>query len=193
MDQKESDENQKNETDRQDRPRIYIASLADYNAGWQHGKWIDADQQIQDICREIDELLKESGQPVAEEWAIHDYQNFGDLTLSEFEDLEKVAEAARLIREYGKVFAGMAEHVGGLDSLDEAKRYMEDGYRGAWDSLAHYAEQLVEDCYGDTLAAIPNFIRYHIDYAGIGRDMELGGDVFTVECEGQIHVFESNI
>jgi len=193
MDHKKSDDYQKHETDRPYRPRIYVASLADYNAGTLHGKWIDADQAIEDIRREVAELLKQSDEPVAEEWAIHDYENFGSLTLSEFEDLEKVAEAARLIKEYGEVFADMAGQVGGLDDLDQATRYMEDGYRGAWDSLAHYAEQLIEDCYGDTLAAIPDFIRYHIDYEGIGRDMELGGDVFTIECEGQIHVFESNI
>lgn len=32
-----------------DGPRIYVASLSDYNAGTLHGKWIDADQSAEDI------------------------------------------------------------------------------------------------------------------------------------------------
>jgi hypothetical protein len=35
--------------------------------------------------------------------------------------------------------------------------------------------------------------QYHIDYEGFARDMELGGDVFTLECEGKIHVFYAHI
>ena len=50
-------------------PRIYVASLADYNAGRLHGRWIDADQPIEVIREEIAEMLTESKEPIAEEWA----------------------------------------------------------------------------------------------------------------------------
>ena len=39
-----------------------------------------------------------------------------------------------------------------------------------------YAEQFIDDCYSDSLKDLPEFIRFHIDYEGIGRDMELGGE-----------------
>ncbi len=39
----------------------------------------------------------------------------------------------------------------------------------------------VEECYGDVIKKLPNVIAGHIDYESIARDMELGGDVFTID------------
>lgn len=174
-------------------PRLYVASLADYNAGILHGVWIDACQPIEAIWKQVSEMLAESAQSVAEEWAIHDYENFGGLRLSEFEDLEKVADVARLIAEHGPVFAELVGYLGGVTNLEEARRHMDEGYRGAFDSLADYAQELLEDCFAPVLKGLPDIISYHIDYEGIGRDMELGGDVFTLVCEGKVHVFDAQL
>ena len=174
-------------------PRIYVASLADYNAGRLLGKWIDASQSVDDIRSEIAGMLAESSELIAEEWAIHDYENFEGLRLPEFADTESVAQAAHLIVEHGPVFAGLLNHFGGLGALKEAQSYMDDGYRGEFDSLGDYAAALIEDCYGDALKQLPDFIRYHIDYEGIGRDLDMGGDVFTVECDGRVHVFDAQL
>ena len=70
---------------------------------------------------------------------------------------------------------------------------MEDGYRGQFNSLTDYAEEFIEDCYSDSLKNLPEFIRYHIDYEGIARDMELSGDIFTLECNGELHIFDAHI
>lgn len=174
-------------------PRIYVASLADYNAGRLHGRWIDADQPAEAVHDEIAKMLAESEEPIAEEWAIHDYEGFGDLSLSEYEDIDKVAELAFLIGEHGELFASLASHFGGTSGIEEARRYMEEGYRGAFDSLEDYAQELIEECYSDMLKGLPDFIRYNIDWEAIARDMELGGDVFTIECGGKVHVFDSCI
>jgi len=173
-------------------PRIYVASLADYNAGELHGCWIDADQDADDIHVQIAAMLAKSSEPVAEEWAIHDYMNFGCLRLHEYADIAQVAEAAHLIVEHGPVFAELLTHFGGLSGTEEATRYMEDGYRGAFDRIEDYVEESLNDCYGDVIGNLPGFIRYHIDYEGIARDMEYGGDIFIVECEGKVHVFDAN-
>ncbi len=174
-------------------PRIYVASLADYNAGRLHGRWIDADQSAETIREQIAQMLAESKEPVAEEWAIHDHENFGDLRLDEFDDIDRVAEVAHLMTEYGSVFASLVAYLGDTSSVNEARRYMEEGYQGEFDSLTDYAQELVEECYSDVLKELPDFIRYHIDYDGIARDMELSGDVFTLECEGKVHVFNTHI
>ena len=174
-------------------PRIYVASLSDYNAGTLHGRWIDATQPADEIHAEISAMLAESKEPVAEEWAIHDYENFSGASLSEFEDIERVSELARLIEEHGSVFAGLVDHFGGTHGLEEAKQYMEEGYQGSFRSLSDYAEGIIQDCYADALRTLPEFIRYHIDFEGIARDMELGGDVFTIECDGLVHVFQANL
>lgn len=174
-------------------PRIYVASLADYNAGRLLGCWIDAGQPIESIREQVARMLAQSGESVAEDWAIHDYENFSGLNLSEFEDLELVAEVAQLIGKHGPMFAEVVSHFGGVSNVDEARRYMEEGYRGAFDSLADYAQELVEDCYADVLKNLPDFIRYHIDYEGIGQDMEMGGDVFAISCDGKQHVFDAQL
>lgn len=44
-------------------PRIYVASLSDYNNGVLHGKWIDADQDDDSIWEEIREMLRASKYP----------------------------------------------------------------------------------------------------------------------------------
>lgn len=181
------------ETERQDTPRIYVASLADYNAGRLHGRWIAAAQPAEDIHAAIQEMLSESRESVAEDWAIHDYEHFGELRLSEFADIHAVAAVARGIVEHGPVFAGLVSHLGGTQNVDEAQRYMDEGYRGAFERLADYAQEMIEDCYSDAIKALPDFIRYHIDYEGIADDMQMNGDIFTVECDGQIHVFDSHI
>lgn len=172
-------------------PRIYVASLSDYNAGRLLGRWLDADQDAEAIHAEIRAMLSESREPFAEEWAIHDYEGFGEYSLREFESIDTVAEMARLIAEHGEVFAGLLSHFGG--DLNDAKRWMEDGYRGEWDSLIEYVENFLDDVYGGELKGLPDIIRYHIDYAGIAHDFEMSGDIFTIECGRRVHVFDSHI
>lgn len=180
-------------TDTDATPRIYVASLADYSAGRLHGCWIDVSQPVEDIRAGIASMLAQSSEPIAEEWAIHDYENFGGLHLSEFEDLEALAEVAGMMAEHGRVFAELVNYFGGPSNLGEARQHMEEAYRGAFDSVADYAAELVEECYSSELKAIPDFIRYHIDYAGIGDDLELSGDIFTIQCDGQVHVFDAHV
>lgn len=177
----------------QDRPRIYVASLADYNSGTLHGRWIFADDTADEIQRQVADMLSASGEEIAEEWAIHDYEGFGSLRLTEYEDLAKVADLGALIGEHGVMFAELAAHFGGLSGLEEARRYMEDGYCGDFDTLEDYARELIEECYGSEIQKLPDIVRYHIDYDGIAHDLEIGGDVFTIEHGSRVHVFYGNV
>ncbi|MEE9186642.1 MAG: antirestriction protein ArdA [Bacteroidota bacterium] len=171
-----------------DTPRVYVACLAAYNNGKLHGTWIDAHQDADDIRAEIAAMLKESPEPDAEEWAIHDFENFGGLRLSEGEDIEQLVELAELITEHGDVFAKLVDHVGGLQYLEHAKTLMEEEYAGAHGSLEDFACELLEDT--GQLESVPENLRPYFDCEKFGRDLELGGDVFTVDGEnGQVHVF----
>jgi antirestriction protein len=87
-------------------PRVYIASLSDYNAGWLLGRWIDAAQEPEAIHEEIRAMLGTSSEPVAEEWAVHDYEGFGLWSPGEYESVETLSAVARLIAEHGEVFGG---------------------------------------------------------------------------------------
>src|SRR6185312_6739420 len=139
------------------------------NAGTLHGRWIYADEGADEIHRQIREML------------------------SEYEDVSRVAELAALIAEHGGLFASLAAHFGGTSGIEDAQRYMEEGYCGAFDSLEEYAEQFVDECYSSEIEKLPEFIRYHIDYQGIARDLELNGDVFTIEHDHRVHVFCGNV
>ncbi|MEM8831775.1 MAG: antirestriction protein ArdA [Cyanobacteria bacterium P01_G01_bin.19] len=167
-------------------PEIYVADLAAYNAGKLRGEWIDANQDADDIQVEIDEMLSNSPQLVAEDWAIHDYEQFygAGSYLGEHPSLEDVATAAELISEKGELAGLVIAHFCG--DLNEAKNVLEDSYSGEYDSLADYAEELSEESVGN----IPDNIARYIDYEGMGRDMELGGDVFTLTTnDGKVHIF----
>ncbi|MFJ8699487.1 antirestriction protein ArdA [Streptomyces ardesiacus] len=86
-------------------PRIYVASLTDYNNAILHGEWIDADQDPDQIHAEVQAMLKKSPAArkygdVAEEWAIHDYEGFYGISLSEWESFERVSAIAKLLKEH---------------------------------------------------------------------------------------------
>ena len=162
-------------------PRIYVACLASYNAGTLHGAWIDAAREPEAIMADIQAMLAASPEPGAEEWAIHDYEGFGGYGVSDHEDIATVSRLALLIEQHGALFAGVLGHCG---DIDEAERMMEECYQGEWDSVADYAENLTRDSH-----EIPDFLEYYIDWDRMARDMELGGDVFTVESSKGVHVF----
>jgi antirestriction protein len=72
-------------------------------------------------------------------------------------------------------------------NADEARRLLEECYQGSWESLEAWAEELLESS-GD-LDQVPQHLRPYIDVEAYARDLELGGDVFTVEDGCQVHVF----
>ena len=53
-------------------------------------------------------MLACSPEPVAEEWAIHDFKGFGLAYISEYESPETVSRLARGIAEHGLAFAAWA-------------------------------------------------------------------------------------
>ena len=165
-----------------DTPRIYVACLAAYNAGQLHGCWIDATREIEEIWANIHALIVSSPVEGAEEFAIHDYEGFGPLCLSEFEGVERVHDLACFIEEHGDIGAATLDHFGG--DLEDAETAMEN-YCGCFESLADYAQDLTEQT-----SDVPRHLACYIDYTAMARDMEMSGDVFTVQTVwNEVHVF----
>ena len=169
-----------------DEIRIYVADLTAYNNGKLHGVWIDATGDLDDIWNAVNAMLKASPEPDAEEWAIHDYEGFGGYRLSEWESFERVQEIAQFIEDHPAIGAELLSHFGG--DLEDSKKAAEENYSGCYTSLADYAQQLTEDT-----TEIPEPLAYYIDYERMGRDMKLGGDIFTIEtAHDEVHVFWSH-
>jgi antirestriction protein len=166
-------------------PRIYVACLAAYNNGQLHGTWIDADQSADAIHEEIRATLAASPIPGAEEWAIHDYEDFGGIDLSEYEGIDRVAEIAALLVEHGDAFAAWYSY----DPYAEASDF-QDAYRGEYDSEEAYAEELVDDT--GMLAEVPENLRYYFDYERFARDLFMSGMRSVRSGHGTIYVFDRN-
>lgn len=177
-----------------DGPLIYVASLSDYNAGYLHGEWIDADQPTNDLASAIAEMLTGSAEPGAEEWAIHDYQGFGPLHLGEYTALPVISAIALGIAEHGPAFAAWADHV---DQDPERLPQFTDAYRGRWASVEAYVEELLDSLGAtDALAASPDWLQSYVslDLAGFARDLTLSGDIWTSQAaEGQVDIFDGTV
>jgi antirestriction protein len=163
-------------------PRIYIACLAAYNSGYLHGDWVDVSDE-DEINEAIKRILESSPVEDAEEWAVHDYDNFFGLDLGEYSGITQVVEAAKFLAEHGKLGAKLIDYFG--NDLEEAKRVMDECYLGEYESLKDYARELTEET-----REVPKYLEYYIDYASMGEDMELIGDIFTIETGyGEVHIF----
>ncbi len=187
------DEEASPERERKEQPRIYVASLADYNEGRLHGAWIDAAQDEDELELAVKEMLERSPSPGAEEWAIHDYEGFGALRLDESESFAAVARIAKGIAEHGAAFAAWAAHVGvDSDQFDE----FEDAYMGEWESGAAFAEEMLDDLgqVEEIMRGVPEHLAPYveIDYKGYFESLVSGGDLVPVEKpDGDIYVFRN--
>jgi antirestriction protein len=177
------------ERERRDRPRIYVTSLSDYNAGRLHGVWLDADQDVQELTDGIQTMLDRSPEQYAEEYAIHDYEGFGCVRLSEYDSLERVTTIATGIAEYGEAFAAWVS-IGDDDPTVEG---FEQAYRGTWESVERYADDLLADLGAEGyLEQVPAWLRPYVrvDNEAFGRDLVLGGDIAAIDGESGVHIFD---
>lgn len=169
-------------------PRIYVASLADYNDGRLLGRWLEADREPAEIYDDIQEVLSQS-ELQAEEWAIHDFEGFGDFELHEYEAIETVSRLALGIAEHGPAFAVLAT-LAGTDP-DMLGRF-EEVYLGTYPSLSAFAEQLAGDLgLEEELDRVSEAFRPYVsvDYDQLGRD--LGMDLAWEDTgSGGIYLFD---
>ena len=164
--------------------RIYVADLAAYNNGVMHGTWIEVSGDPDSIRDEIQGMLNASPMAGAEEHAIHDYEGFAGYPVAEYENIDVLCQIAEFISEFQEFGGELLNVVGGLD---EARRIVDEGYCGFYESLADYAQELTEQC-----GEVPEHLAPYIDYEAMGRDMELNGDLLAIEVGFQkIHVFHN--
>ncbi|MDQ1582453.1 MAG: hypothetical protein QOF36_507 [Microbacteriaceae bacterium] len=171
-------------------PRVYVACLAAYNAGRLHGVWIDADQCPEDIHSAVSDMLAVSPEPCAEEWAIHDYEGFGELRLSEWESFERISAIAAGIAKHRSAFAAWLSYDDSRDPAD--LQSFEDAYRGEWDSLRAYAEEWADSTglYAEAEQTGSPYVTVDID--ALERDLDI--EMYTAPADGhRVHVFDPNV
>lgn len=131
-------------------PRVYVASLSDYNNGVLHGVWITLEDgtDAETVGEEVRAMLAASPTAArygdrAEEAVIHDHEGFGPIRLGEVYPGERVLELAATIREHGPAFAAWYSYDESRDPAEFA-----DAYHGEWESGAAYAEEFANDTGG---------------------------------------------
>lgn len=170
-------------------PRIYVACLAAYNNGRLHGEWIDADQSADELHEAVQRMLAASPIPGAEEWAIHDYEGFGELRLSEWESFERVSNIAAGIAEHGDAFSAWLSYDESQDATE--MQSFEDAYRGEWDSLRAYAEDYAESTGMYDAAEKSGSTYVVVDIDMLTRDLDI--ELYTVESDSHtVYVFDPN-
>ena len=183
-------------------PRIYVASLSDYNAGVLHGVWINAADELDEIQSQVETMLADSPTTkrygdIAEEYAIHDYEHFGSVRVDENEPLDRVHRLARGIEEHGDAFAAWwdYERRDDQDWGDIESQFQLD-FLGEFDSLESFGEQLLGDMGFDLdeIEAIPEGLRPYVtfDIEGWVRGMEPNAEIYHVRSNGGVYVFANN-
>ncbi len=173
------------------RPRIYVASLTDYNSGILHGTWIDADQEADELYAAVNGMLARSPSDQAEEFAVHDFEHFGDYDVHEYDSLDWISRVARGISENGLAFAAWAQR---CDHDEDELADFEQAYLGEWESRTQYATELLEDL--GYVHAIENVVPdglqpyVRIDFDAFARDLELNDEITVVEHAGGVWIFE---
>lgn len=162
-------------------PEIYVACLASYNNGVLYGKWINANQSSEDLQEEVSSLLSESPYPHAEEWAIHDHNDFGINIISECSSLEEVSEYARFIAEHGKLAIALLTYFG--SDISYVETAIEEHYLGEYESKADFVESFTEET-----NPVPEQLAYYIDYKKMAYDYFIN-DFFSIEVDYKVHVF----
>lgn len=164
----------------EDRAQIYIACLSAYNNGFLHGAWIDASEGLDHVQERIKEILASS--PVAseeecEEWAIHDYQGFGNYKVDEWHDLEELCEIAEFLREQKHFPSDVVSWLIDDYGIEGAKTRMEEEYIGEFNDDSDLAYHLAHET--GLLEGVSDTISMYFDYAAYGRDLDTSGDVVS--------------
>lgn len=163
--------------------KIYVACLASYNNGILHGAWIVPSSDEKELQKQINEILKTSRQPFAEEWAIHDYDNFHNL--GEYPSIENICKVQKAIEEYGhELVNAYLQYNNDIDSLEN----IDDLYAGHYASFDQYSDEYVIDC--DQFNNIPEHLQYYFDFEKYARDLQ--SDYYVIESSNYgVYIFRN--
>ncbi len=146
-----------------DGPAIYVACLASYNKGILFGRWIDLEEceDLHDLQQCVKQVLAESPEPMAEEWAVHDSQGLPEfLGSQEYPDLSD-------LNDYAEGTANVSDRDAyQLACENEGAILSEEGfsevYYGHYSSTAQFAEDYYEQ--QGVLRDLPTELAYAIDW-----------------------------
>jgi antirestriction protein len=134
-------------------------------------------------------MLAESPEAIAEEFAIHDHDDFGGIRLGEWEDVDHVCELATALVAHGLAFAAWYASAD-VDTDSPLVEQFEESYCGEWESLGDYAEELATDIGEVTGTQLAMWPFTCIDWERAGRELEIAGDIWSADASlGRVWIF----
>lgn len=166
-------------------PKIYVACLSSYNNSHLYGEWVNCDRDSDEIMADIKAMLSRSPMnkiEACEEWAIHSYEGFKSLTISEHEGIDRVVELAAAIEEHGEAFAAYVECFGDTE-IDK----FEERYRGSYENKRAFTEEHYSELL-DAVEKVGLNLSY-VDFETLERDLFQGDFTGIREDYESLHVF----
>lgn len=155
--------------------RLYVGTYAKYNAGSIGGAWLDLEDYSDkdEFLAACAELHKDEPDP---ELMFQDYEGIPKAFYGESYADPRIWEWLELDehdRELWEVY---------LDNIDDKADFdtAQENFAGKADTEADFAEEWLEETGG--LEAVPENLRYYIDFAAYARDMH--GDFNFVRVDG---------
>ena len=150
--------------------KIYVACLAAYNSGILHGEWIEVSSDVEELQEGVDKVLQSSPAADAEEYAIHDYDDFPNM--GEYPGLERIAEVTELIESSDFDADVVAAVIANWpNDLEAAEKALEDN-RGVWDSFQDYADDFADEMLACHDFGKGDWIKQYFNYEQYARDIE---------------------
>jgi antirestriction protein len=170
-------------------PRIYVACLAAYNNGILHGDWINCDQDEAEIWQEIQRILKSSPITDAEEWAIHDYENWHSIRIEEYESIKNLAGLAKAIKEHGAAIAYFYGRADQTADIEEIIEEFGEKYIGCYESEEDFCRESLEDQGIIAAAEKAGLKEIYIDFEAMARDWFINDFYSEREEYEKIHIY----
>ena len=157
--------------------KIFLSDLAGYNSGHLIGKFITLPMEEKELEASIKEILK-----YGDEYFITDYE-FEDVELFKVEEYSspyklnrKMALIEESIEPYQHKIVKVLLENGLASSLEDAISKIDELIVYPDSTMTDIAEQYIEE-YTDLNGYHPLIVN-HIDYEGIGRDLQIEGDFY---------------
>lgn len=171
--------------------RVYITDLSAYNNGHLIGSYFELPMSVEDLSKGINDVLangsKVCNDGIHEEWFITDHEGF-PMSVGEYSDVFKLNEIAEKMeglddREIKIVEFLLGDNI--VKDIDEAIEHIEDIVLYEDTTMEDIAEEYVNNSID--IDSLPELVRYHIDYEGIGRDLRLNGNYYEDKENGDIY------
>ena len=164
-------------------PAICVLCIASKEAGYLHGKWIDATLSAEEIHAAISALRACSPVAATKGYELHETKGFGSLQIDQAMSIQLIADLAAFITEYGQLGAAILDETN--CNIDEATTLITEHYYSDYRNTVEFAEYYLEDTRSDN---IPAWLAPYIDYEKLAYDLFIT-DFFEIRLDGRTHVF----